>query len=85
MGKAEVLKGRLGAYTRWAKTSDRSAATAPAREAAAKALQARFEREVDPDGTLAAAERAIRAESARRAHYARLALLRHLNARKRAA
>jgi hypothetical protein len=35
----------------------------------------RFEREVDPDGTLPPAERAKRAESARKAHFARMALL----------
>jgi len=33
----------------------------------------RFEREVDPDGVLAPAERALRAESARKAHFARMA------------
>ena len=35
---------------------------------------AKFEREVDPAGTLPLAERLIRAEHARRAHFARLAL-----------
>lgn len=79
VGQSEVLKGRLGGYTRWARTSDRTAATAPAREAASEALAARFEREVDPDGTLPGPERAVRAEAARRAHYARLALIRHTN------
>jgi hypothetical protein len=37
-------------------------------------LDARFEREVDPDGTLPPAERARRAENAKRAHFQRLAL-----------
>ena len=35
---------------------------------------ARFEREVDPDGTLSPDERARRAESKRRAYFQRLAL-----------
>ncbi len=34
----------------------------------------RFEREVDPDGVLPAQERAKRAESARKAYFAKLAL-----------
>lgn len=62
--------GKIGAHSRWAKESDRSAATQPARDA----LRRKFEDEVDPDRTLPAAERAKRAESARRAHYQRLAL-----------
>lgn len=37
-------------------------------------LEARFLREVDPDGTLPEAERLRRAESARKAYYQRLAL-----------
>ncbi|WP_245612650.1 hypothetical protein [Actinotalea ferrariae] len=35
---------------------------------------AKFERQVDPEGTLAPDERARRAEHARKAHFARLAL-----------
>jgi hypothetical protein len=42
--------------------------------AARKAFADRFEREVDPDGVLSPAERARRAESARKAHFTRLAL-----------
>lgn len=61
---------KLAAHTRWANTADRTAATAPARAA----MQAKFEAQVDPDGLLPADERARRAESARRAHYQRLAL-----------
>jgi hypothetical protein len=38
------------------------------------AFLARFEVEVDPDGTLAPAERRRRAEHARRAYFTRLAL-----------
>jgi hypothetical protein len=38
------------------------------------ALLAKFEREVDPDNRLTPAERAKRAENARKAYYANLAL-----------
>lgn len=61
---------KLAAHTSWAKTEDRSARTQAARDG----LLAKFEREVDPGGVLDPAERAARAESARRAHYQRLAL-----------
>ncbi len=61
---------RLGAHESWARTPDRSARTAPGRAV----FDARFEREVDPDGTLPPAERARRAEHARRAYFTRLAL-----------
>jgi len=49
---------------------DARATTAAARAAAL----ARFEREVDPTGSLAPAERSRRAEFARKAYFARLAL-----------
>lgn len=65
------LRGRIAALERWARTEDRTAATAPAR----RGLDARFEHEVDPDGTLDPAERARRVEAKRRAHFTRLALL----------
>lgn len=65
-----VLIAKLAAHESWAKTPDPAARTAPARQ---KALE-RFEREVDPDGTLSPAERQRRAQSARRAYFARLAL-----------
>jgi hypothetical protein len=71
----------MGAYRRWAKTSDRTAATAPAREA----FMGRFEREVDPEGVLPERERAQRAEAARRAYYAELALKSLAARRKRVA
>lgn len=64
------LRAQIAANERWAKTDDRSAATAPARAAAV----ARFERQVDPDGVLPPGERAVRAEAARRAHFLRMAL-----------
>jgi hypothetical protein len=57
------LRARMAVHTSWAHTTDRAARTAPARRAA---LQ-RFERQVDPDGTLNPAERRRRAEQAMRA------------------
>jgi hypothetical protein len=58
------LQHRSAAFARWANCSDPSAATAPARNA----FHARFERQVDPDGTLPADERARRAEAAERSY-----------------
>jgi len=64
------LRASLASHESWARTSDPSKRTAPAREA----FLARFEREVDPEGILTDVERARRAEHARKAHFARLAL-----------
>ncbi|WP_193613121.1 hypothetical protein [Nocardioides lijunqiniae] len=61
---------KIAANSRWARETDRSAATQPARDG----LNRRFELEVDPDGVLPVNERATRALSARRAHFQRLAL-----------
>lgn len=58
------LRGQAAVHQSWANTADRDARTLPMRQAAA----ARFERLVDPDGVLDPAERARRAEAARRAH-----------------
>lgn len=66
-----ALRARTAAHTSWANTRDRAARTAPG----TKALLDKFEREIDPDGTMDPAERALRAESARKAHFARLAFL----------
>ncbi len=71
------LRARLAAHTLHARV-DPTAHTAPAR----KAFLARFEREVDPDGILSTAERARRAEHARKAYFTRLAL-RSAQARRR--
>lgn len=65
------LQARLAAHVSWSKTADPAARTAPARQAACE----RFEHEVDPGGTLPEAERKRRAEHARKAYFARLALL----------
>jgi hypothetical protein len=64
------LRSKIGAHTSWARTENRSARTLPAR----MALLEKFEKQVDPDMRLLPAERAKRAESARKAHYADLAL-----------
>ena len=61
-------RGRIGAYRLHA-THDLRETT----KAARAAFLARFEREVDPDGTLAPEERARRAEAARKAYFAQLA------------
>lgn len=63
------LRGQMGAHKSWANTTDRTARTLPAR----LAHNAKFERQVDPDGKLSPAERAKRAESARKEYYTRLA------------
>jgi hypothetical protein len=63
------LRGRLAAHESWASTVDPSARTAPARTA----FLDRFEREVDPDGVLDPAERARRAEHAKKSYFLRLA------------
>jgi hypothetical protein len=62
-------RARLAALVRWSK--ENPAANAARGQAG---LLARFEREVDPDNVLPAAERTRRAEAARKAHMARLAL-----------
>ena len=64
------LRAAIAAHQSWANTEDRSARTASAREAFHK----RFEDQVDPDRTLPPAERRRRAEHARKAYFARLAL-----------
>jgi len=47
------LRARIAAHMSWANTEDRSARTAAARKAALE----RFERQVDPNGTLPPQER----------------------------
>lgn len=72
------LRAQVAAHARWAKCTDRTAATAAARQAA----DSRWERLVDPDGTLDPAERAKRAQSARNAEMARLNLRRRMASKK---
>ncbi len=69
MSEAHVAAGRIGGLTRVANEGG-AKVSAPARAG----FMAKFEREVDPDGVLAPEERARRADAARRAHMARLAL-----------
>jgi len=57
-----TLLGRIGGYTSWANTIDRSARTAPAR----RALEAKFLEQANGDP--------VRAAALRKAHFARLAL-----------
>ena len=64
------LRARIASHKSWANTSDVLARTEPGRRAAME----RFEREVDPDGTLEPAERERRAAHARKAYYSALAL-----------
>lgn len=63
------LQAKAAAYTRWAHTTNRTAATAAAREG----LMRKFENQVDPAGLLAPAERRAQAIRARHAYYATLA------------
>lgn len=64
------LRGQIMAHESWARTADRAARTAPAR----LALRARFEKLVDPDGVYPNDVREKMAESARKAHYRKMAL-----------
>lgn len=63
------LRARSAAYTRWANTDP-----AEASAAARRRIEDRFEREVDPDGVLEPSERTRRAQLAKRAYFAKLAL-----------
>lgn len=67
-----VLRGRMAAYVQHSRLSDAQERehTAPAR----RAFMGRFEKQVDPEGILPLAERARRAEQARKAHMTGLAL-----------
>ena len=65
-----TLEAQVAAHESWAKTADRSARTAPTR----KAMLARFEKLVDPDGVYPDDVWEKMAESARKAHYRRMAL-----------
>jgi hypothetical protein len=75
-----AIIARIASSERWGRTTDRTAATAPARAG----LRAKFAREVDPDGTLPAAEVERRVEQLVRAHMLRMSL-KAKNARRKAA
>lgn len=61
---------RIAALTRWSREDPAIQA-----ERMAAGVEAKFEREVDPDGALAPAERRRRAKAARQAHMLKLARL----------
>lgn len=63
------LRGKLAAHVMWSKVPDRSARTAPGRAA----FDARFEKQVDPGGVMDPETRRKAAESAKKAHFARMA------------
>jgi len=75
------LRSQVAAHTLHAKIADPVAHTAPARQA----MLARFEREVDPEGTLPIEDRARRAAHARQAYFLGLAFKSAQVRRKRAA
>ena len=62
-------QARIAAHASWARTLDPTARTTPG----TRAFLDRFDRQVDPDGTLPPEERATRAKHARRAHMLQLA------------
>ncbi|MDO9378926.1 MAG: hypothetical protein Q7T56_08745 [Nocardioidaceae bacterium] len=66
----KTLSAQIAANTRWGNTTDRSAATSAAR----RGLRAKFETQVDPDGTMHPAERERRVESLMKAHMQRMTL-----------
>jgi hypothetical protein len=75
-----VLLGRIGAYTLHSRYDSRELI-----EPARRAFWSKFERDVDPEGVLEPEERARRADMARKAHFAKLALLSAQACRKKAA
>jgi hypothetical protein len=62
------LRARIAANARWAKEPDRQAAMAPAWAG----MEAKFEREVDPEGKLPLVLRAKMAKNAKDAYFLRL-------------
>jgi hypothetical protein len=69
-GSERSQRATLASHRSWANTSDPSARTKPARQPFDK----RFEDDVDPDRILPEPERLRRAESAKKAYFAALAL-----------
>ena len=67
--EARTLRARMGAHAMHAKHDPRETT-----KAARAAFATKFEREVDPEGVLEPAERARRAEHARKAFYTGIAL-----------
>jgi hypothetical protein len=65
-----TMRARIAAHTLHSRVQDPAAHT----KAARAAFLDRFERQVDPDGVLPPADRARRAEHARKAYFTALAL-----------
>lgn len=74
-------RAKIAAFTRWGKTTDRSAAT----ESARRGLRAKFEREADPDGVMSPVELKQAADALERAHMLRMAAARAKAAQRRKA
>jgi hypothetical protein len=74
-------RARIAVHTSWSNTSDRSARTSKARQA----FRDRFLDEVDPERKLPEKVRQQRAESALKAHYARMAFKSAQSRRRKAA
>jgi len=70
---ARSLAAKIAANERWSRVADRSAEAAPLWRSNPTQLSY-WERKIDPDGTLSAAERNRRATQARRAYMQKLAL-----------
>ncbi|WP_256334844.1 hypothetical protein [Lentzea albidocapillata] len=66
-----TLRAKLGAYTSWANTTNRTART----DAARKAAKNRFRVLADPDGVLPPEMVEERAQALEREHYTRMAFL----------
>lgn len=75
-----AMSAKLASHVSWSQTPDRTARTEPGRQA----LLAKFEQQVDPDGAMTPEARRDAALSARKAHFARMAL-RSAQSRRRAA
>lgn len=66
------IRGQIGAHVKWARESDRAAATLPGRSASLKKLDERLAEEFGLDAS--APDYAERLQHARKAHFGRLAL-----------
>ena len=69
--QAKSLAGKIGAHSLHSKYDSRELT-----QTARQTFLSRFEKQVDPEGTLPPEERARRAEHARKSYFARLALRR---------
>jgi hypothetical protein len=73
------LHAQAASLTYWSQVTDRRAATRPGREG----LTRKWEREIDPDGTLPPEELARRVELRRKAHMANMSRLAAKKAREK--